>query len=113
MSHQRKKLDNQADAAAVLADLARSGLGLRSFCSRQGFDGRNLRAWSRRLDAPIVAPTAGDTPPLRVVECVLPQTVRDEPAHFRLRLAQLDVDVPPDFDEAALGRLLRVLGIAA
>jgi hypothetical protein len=105
MHTERIKLDNPEDAAEVLRDLAHSGLAFREFTALRHLDGRNLRAWQRRLEGSSVAPTRGG---LRLVELAPVIT----PAAYRVRTEHVEIEVSDDFRDDTLLRLLRTVRAA-
>lgn len=87
--------------------LGGSGLSRREYCRRHHLSYHALTYWVRKLRP--AGPRA--TPPalVEVPACSLPLLRRPGSA-FRLHLGQGRLlEIEPDFDEAGLGRLLRVL----
>jgi hypothetical protein len=66
-----------------------------------GVDGRSLNAWRLNLQRPQTELDA-----LRIVELV-PQATRE--TTFRIGCGPFTVEVPPDFEDGALARLLGVV----
>lgn len=87
--------------------LGRSGLSRREYCRRYHLSYPALTYWVRKL-----RPASERATPLALVEvptCSLPLLRRSGSA-FRLHLDQGRLlEIESDFDEAGLGRLLRVL----
>lgn len=100
----RRKIHDEADARACIAAAARSGLTRPAWARAHGVDGRSLNAWSQNLERRAA-------PPVRFVELVPAAriTATPEPAPLRLRRGELELEVPPDFDDAHLLRVLRVM----
>ena len=101
-----RRIRDAADAANCLAQVETSGLPLREWAWKAGVDARSLNIWrvNQQRKEPSVAP-------LRMVELV---TMLETPpclprSAISVRCLDLRIDVAPDFDEATLIRLLRVL----
>ena len=92
---------------AHLRALGGSGLSRREYCRRHHLSYHALTYWVRKL-----RPTSPRATPPALVEvpaCSLPLLQRSDSA-FRLHLDQGRLlEIESDFDEAGLGRLLRVL----
>jgi hypothetical protein len=91
----------------VLRALDESGLSQREFCEREGLIPERLRRWQRKLGRRRVsAPVAGlELRPVRLVG----HDLRDG-GPFELELPEgVRLQVPCDFDEGSLERLLGVL----
>jgi hypothetical protein len=88
-----------------VAAQASSGLTQTAYCAAQGLARKSFNNWKRRLSADSVAPTASNWLPVAVVA--------DAPvgqAGLTVRLPDgVAIDVPADFSEAALIRLLAVV----
>jgi len=97
----------EADAQAVLAELARSGLSVREFAERYGLDPQRLYVWRRRV-------ASGDRSMFReVLVRATPAAARTETqgSMFELTLRSgVKVGVAASFDAESLTRLLEVLG---
>ena len=90
--------------AARVREWKRSGLTAARFAAREGFNASTLKWWSSTLGT---AALASSSPP--VVE-VLMASRAESPSGLEVLLASgTRVAVPQGFDEATLGRLLKVL----
>ena len=99
----RRKIRTADDARACLAAAEASGLTRAAWARAHGIDARSLNAWRLNL-----ARGAGKTPTtsqtaLRIVELV-PE--RGRPAYYRVSCGDLTLDVPTDFDDVVVTRLL-------
>ena len=115
MASTRERPRSAAQWAELLAEWRRSGLSLRGFAARVGVHHAGLSYWKRKLedDPPPADATAAPTfVPVTLAAAPTPTAARGAdfevatPAGWRVR-------VPPDFDAAALARLLGVLRGAA
>lgn len=99
---ERRKIHNENDARACLTEVAQSGLERAAWARAHGIDARSLNAWRLALSR---RDSVG--PPVRFVELVAPPA---EPTLvYSVRVGRFEVQVPAHFDEACLGRLLRVV----
>ncbi len=112
--------EKRAEWAGVLELWRESGLGKSAFCREYELKPWQFQYWCRRLDAEAVSPEAGDAEesasfvPLRFSDevdgdaksCGLTLVLRWHAG--AVRGARLELAA--DFDEAALARVLRVLG---
>lgn len=94
-----RKIADAADARRCLAACASSGGSRVEWARRHGVDARSLNMWRLNLGQREVRP--------RLVELV--PTATRSTAPFVVRLGELAVDVPADFDSDALRRLLAVV----
>jgi hypothetical protein len=79
-----------------------------AFCRRQEVSPAAFYGWRRRL----AGETSGKSAEVSFVPLPLDQAVPPRAAELSLQLPNgVQVTVPGDFDEAALGRLLRVAGM--
>jgi transposase-like protein len=95
----------EADARAVLKELARSGQSVREFSERHGLDAQRIYVWRRRV-------AEGDRSTFREVEVRATRSASTEAegSAFELTLASgVRIRIPPSFDAEALARLLDVL----
>jgi hypothetical protein len=96
-----RKVRNEDEARRYLAAVAASGRPRVEWARANGIDARSLNAWRMNLQG------SRRRPDLRVVELVAePPASR---ATWRVRCGAFEVEVPEDFEEGALGRLLRVV----
>lgn len=106
-----RKIRDEEDARACLAAAARSGVRRRDWARAHGVDGRSLHCWYLQLRGPrrrVKSPG----PPMSLVElvpAVQAEARTPETGGFVVRLREVEVEVPPDFDGGALLRLLEVL----
>jgi hypothetical protein len=95
----------------VLRALDESGLSRREFCEREGLIPERLRRWQRKLGRRRVGPPSSGLE-LRPVQ--LEEEDRRDGRPFELELPEgVRLQVPCDFDEGSLTRLLGVLGRSA
>lgn len=93
----------------VLARQQRSGLSVAAFCRRHEVSPAAFYGWKRRL----AGETSGKSTEVSFVPLPLSQVAPPRAAEFSLQLPNgVQVTVPCHFDDAALGRLLRVAGAA-
>jgi transposase-like protein len=91
----------------VLAQQRRSRLPVAAFCRRHKVSPAVFYRWRRRL----ADETSGKSTEVSFVPLPLDQAVPPLAAELSLQLPNgVQVTVPRNFDEAALGRLLRVVG---
>lgn len=91
----------------VLARQRRSGLSVAAFCRRHKVSPAALYGWKRRL----AGETLGKSPEVSFVPLPLDRVVPPCAGEFSLQLPNgVQVTVPGNFDDAALGRLLQVVG---
>jgi transposase-like protein len=94
-------------AGRVLRSLEESGLSQKEFCERQGLIPERLRRWQRKLGHRRIASSLSGLE-LRPVQVVGHDRMDGRP--FELELAEgVRLQVPCDFDEGSLPRLLGVL----
>ena len=98
----KRKIHDEADARACIAAAARSGLTRPAWAQAHGIDARSLNAWFQNL-------ARRPAPPVRFVELVPAARPRPEVQPLRLRRGELELLVPPEFDDAHLLRVLRVM----
>ena len=98
-----RKIRDEAEARRCLAEAAASGRPRAEWARAHGVDARSLNAWRLNLGRP------DRQPPLRLVELVATQPAPEAAAAYRIRCGVFEVDASLDFDEASLGRLLRVV----
>jgi transposase-like protein len=104
----RPNEDRQRYWRDVLARQRRSGLPVATFCRQHEVSPAAFYGWRRRL----VGETSGKSTEVSFVPLPLDQAVSPRAAEFSLQLPNgVHATVPHDFDEAALGRLLRVAGM--
>ena len=99
-----RKIRDHADAEACLEAVTRSGLRRVDWCHANGIDARSLNAWRLNLARSDPRPVAEER--LRLVELV-PQPL--QPVGVRVRIGDVVIDVPPDFDEATFVRVVRLV----
>lgn len=100
---QRRKIKNRRDAESCLNAAGVSAQTPTQWARANGVDGRSLHCWRMAID--------GNHPPapLRVLELVAAPSSR---VSCTVRCGAFEVDAPQDFDDALLGRLLRVVAAA-
>lgn len=93
----------EAEARAVIQDLARSGQSVRQFAERHGLDPQRVYLWRRRV-------AGGDRTTFREVVVRPAASTEAQGSAFELVLASgTRICVPPSFNAEALARLLEVL----
>lgn len=92
----RRKVADEAEARALLAQQEASGLSLSAWCKAEGIDGRSLGGWRAWFT------------PLGLVELGVPAPPVSA-AVYRVVLGDARVEVGDDFQEATLARLLAVV----
>lgn len=99
-----RKIRSAADARRCLAQVAASGQPRSAWAQKHGVDARSLNAWRLNLEREKHAAP-------QLVELVpAPALVGGAPASgYRIRCGAFEVEAGPDFDEAGLRRLLRVV----
>ena len=91
----------------LLTRQRRSGLSVAAFCRQHDVSPVSLYGWRRRLASGM----SGKPKEVSFVPLPLAQAVPPRVTEFSLQLPNgVQVTVPGDFDEAALGRLLQVAG---
>lgn len=100
---QHRKIKDRGDAESCLSAAAVTAQTPTEWARANGVDGRSLRCWRMAIE--------GRRPPapLRLLELIAPVST---PPSYTVRCGTFEVDAPPDFDEAVLGRLLRVVASA-
>ena len=104
-----RKVTNEVEARHLLEEAARHGVDRVAWARSRGIDARSLNAWRLNLErrADGVEPR-----PLRLVELVA-QTGRGPQRHlYRVHVDDLMIEVPLDFDPAALTELVRAIRAA-
>ena len=100
---QRRKIKSRRDAEFCLNAAAASAQTPTEWARANGVDARSLRCWRMAIEG-----NRGPTP-LRLLEVVVDPST---PPSYTVRCGRFEVDAPRDFDDAALGRLLRVVAAA-
>jgi hypothetical protein len=100
-----RKIRDAEDARRCLDAAARERMSRTEWARMHGIDGRSLNAWRLNLERVDAAGEShlGD---LRLVELVTRQPAQRV---LKVRCGPFDVDIPPDFDEDMLGRVLAVV----
>jgi len=102
MTVSRRKVRDEADARACLADVERSGRTLKEWANANAVDGRSLHIWRVNLERwRATSPCL-----LRLVELVAQPRAA---ARYVVRLGDVSVEVDDSFDDHTLRRLLAVL----
>lgn len=102
-----RKIRDEDDARACLEAAARAGVSRRNWARAHGVDGRSLHCWYLSLRGPngrLKPPV-----PVRMVELVPEVQSEGGGCSFLVRTGDIEIELDADFDEAALGRLLRVV----
>lgn len=101
---QRRKIKSRRDAESCLIAAAVGAQTPTEWARANGVDGRSLRCWRMAIEG-----NRSATPPLRLLEVVVAPSA---PPSYTVRCGTFEVDAPRDFDDAVLGRLLRVVAAA-
>ncbi len=102
-----RKIRDAADAHACLAAAEASGLTRAAWARASGIDGRSLNAWQLNLDRRDEPESA--MAPVRLVELVAGATPAPAQARYVVRCGEFTVEVDDRFEDATLGRLLRLV----
>ena len=100
---ERRKIRDREDAESCLNAALACGQTPTEWAHANGVNARSLHGW-RLLFQGIRTPV-----PFRVVELVAPAAPTVGPPMYTVRCGVFAVEVPRDFDDAVLGRLLRVV----
>jgi hypothetical protein len=108
-----RKVQDEDDAKDCIERMKASGLTLAAWARAEGVDGRSLHAWNVNLVRGGVGVRRKASPAkrgrrMRLVELV-PITAPSPSSRYVVRLAQLELEVDAQFDEATLRRLVGVL----
>lgn len=101
----KRKIRDQEDARRCLAAARAAGQGRSEWARQHGVDGRSLYGWEKKLEPDGAEPQAKR----RGLVELIPDARRPVARRFVVRCGRLAVEVDDHFDEAALGRLLRVV----
>ena len=102
-----RKVINEQDARRCLAAVNTSGGRLAAWTQAHGVDGRSLNLWRLNLERRGTARAPGMTP--RVVELIPASRPDRARVPFRLHVGGVELEVPDEFDERALRRVVEVL----
>jgi transposase-like protein len=101
----RRKLRSEQDGRRCVAAMKASGLSRREWARQHGVDGRSLYAWEKKVGSdepdPVRERLAG------LVELI--PALGAEEGRFVVQCGRFAVEVDAHFDEATLGRLLKVV----
>lgn len=103
-----RKIHNETDARNCLSQAAVSGLPRARWAQMHGIDGRSLHAWHLKLTRN--ERVAGDF--LELIPTLAdprPTVTRPSPSILRVRRGDVVVEVPEDFDDEQLVRVLRAV----
>jgi hypothetical protein len=101
MGHmQHRKIKNRSDAESCLNAAAVGAQTPTEWARANGVDGRSLHCWRMAIEG------GRGSAPLRLMELVVAPSA---PPSYTVRCGAFEVDTPQDFDDAVLGRLLRVV----
>lgn len=103
-----RKIRDEHDAHACLEAASSSGLSRRDWARAHGVDGRSLHAWYLKLSLSRGEIEMGTS--ARLVELVPNAVPRASNRGFVVRKGDFEIEFGSDFDEEALGRVLRVAG---
>ena len=96
-----RKIKDEKEAVDALDSIARTGLELTEWCRARGIDARSLAGWRGVLTERGYRPSD-----VRFVELVRTPTANPR---YVVQHGAFRVEVDDHFDDAALGRLLRVV----
>lgn len=99
-----RKILDEADARACLDAVRASGLTRVEWAHANGVDARSLNAWRLNLDRRDATP-----PPVDFLELVPVRAPSSPGLGVRVHFGGLVVEVPDDFDDHHLLRVLRVV----
>lgn len=100
-----RKIQDHTQAQRCLDAARRAGLTPGEWAREHGFDGRSLNAWRINLARSKPRHRADSGP--RLIELV--PSDRSPGPHYVVRVGDLTLEVPRDFDEPTLLRLIRAL----
>lgn len=102
-----RKIATEAEARACLDEVARVDGDRAAWARARGLDGRSLNAW--RINLARRDRRRADPPVLRVVELVPAEVAVHAAPTYRVGCGVFAVEVPADFDDDVVARLLRVV----
>ena len=100
----RRNIRGEQDARQCLAAVRASGQRRSEWARQHGVDGRSLYAWAKKL----AHEEAGGSEKRSGMVELIPET-RPLAGRYVVRLERFAIEVDEHFDEATLGRLLKVL----
>ena len=106
----RRKVRDEVEARQFLEAVACSGLPRAEWARRHGIDGRSLNAWRLALERRD-RKRDGIAKPLEFLELVptVPVASRPTARSLELRVQDVQISVPADFDDRHLQRVLRAV----
>jgi transposase-like protein len=105
-----RKVRDESEARRFLEAVARSGLERAAWARQHGINARSLNAWRLVLAR---KDRADQRSPLEFLELVPTPGADRSPGPLALRVGEMCIDVPADFDDDHLHRVLRVVLAAA
>ena len=100
-----RRIENELDARLCLDAARAAGLSAVTWARANGVHSQSLGAWLRRLLPKDVGPE-----PMQLVELVPRAPVQTQTnANLLVRVGDASIEVPADFDEPHLVRLVRAL----
>ena len=100
-----RKIKDEVEGAAALDSIARTGLELADWCRARDIDARSLAGWRGVLESRGYEPPEHEHPTfVEVVRVPVERT-----AQYSVRHGAFTVELDDGFDDATLGRLLRVV----
>jgi hypothetical protein len=103
----RRKIESERDARACLRAAKAAGLSAGEWAREHGVDGRSLDAW-RLFLGERVARSKRRAPTPRLVELV-PTAPSRVAGRYVVHVADAEIEVPDDFGEETLVRIVRAL----
>jgi len=100
-----RRIDNELDARLCLSAARASGLSAITWARANGVHSQSITAWRRRL-----SPGDAVREPVQLIELVprAPTQTRTT-ANLLVRVGDASIEVPDDFDEPHLMRVVRAL----
>jgi hypothetical protein len=102
----QRKIVDERDARACLKAAKAAGVSTKEWARAHGVDARSLHMWQVNISRWRAKPA--QPAPLRLVELVA-ATTPSSSARYVVRVANAEIAVGGDFDEATLVRLVRAL----
>lgn len=103
----RRKIEDEREARRCLKAAKAARLTVGEWAREHGIDGRSLNAWQMNLSRSRPSETAAEPTP-RVVELV-PGPAPSGEARFVVHVGEVSIEVPAEFHDETLVRLVRAL----
>lgn len=110
----RRKIEDEQEARACLAEVRRSGEDRATWARSRGIDGRSLHAWSMNLARGADAKRRTGRSEKRVAKSaalveLVPATAVGSVSRYAIRVGSVALEFEDDFEEATLRRAIAVL----